>query len=89
MARAWSGCDGFTPDNRAILGAVPEVEGLYVNVGGSGKGFKVAPAVGKSLAELICTGASTTVDLTPFRLSRFAEGDTRWSDTEYVGTTLA
>src|SRR3972149_1358720 len=31
-------------------------------------------AVGASLAELICEGRSTTVDLAPYALARFAEG---------------
>ena len=32
------------------------------------------PAIGRCMAELILDGATTGVDITPFRPSRFAEG---------------
>ena len=53
---------------------MPEVPGYYVATGGSGHGFKLGPAAGMMMAELIVDGKSTTIDITPFRLSRFAEG---------------
>ena len=68
--RAWVGPDGITPDRRAIYGPVEGINGLHLCVGGNYKGFKVAPAVGKSMADLILTGTSD-IDLTAFRLSRF------------------
>ncbi len=52
---------------------MPGVEGLYLAVGMSGTGFKVAPAVGLCMAELMLEGRARTVDLHPFRFSRFAE----------------
>ncbi len=61
-------------DTRALIGAAPGVEGLYVAAGFSGTGFKKSPAVGLGLAELITSGRSQSVDLRPFRLTRFAEG---------------
>jgi sarcosine oxidase subunit beta len=70
--RAWAGLDGVTPDYRAIYGAVPQVEGMFLCVGGNFKGFKVAPGVALCLAELITGGRSNSVDLAPFRLDRFA-----------------
>lgn len=71
---AHSGQDGITPDQHAILGRAGP-EGFYLDCGFSGTGFKIAPAVGESLAELICEGRnSTTVDISAFRLTRFAEG---------------
>ena len=68
-----SGQDGITPDQHAILGPAGP-DGFYLDCGYSGTGFKIAPAVGASLAELICEGRSSTVDLAPYALSRFAEG---------------
>jgi glycine/D-amino acid oxidase-like deaminating enzyme len=68
--RAWAGVDGVTPDYRPIYGSAA-LDGLLLCVGGNFKGFKVAPAVGRCIAELIATGTSS-VDLTPFRLDRFA-----------------
>ena len=50
------------------------IEGLYVCTGFSGHGFKLSPAVGIVMAELILDGVARTVDITPLRMSRFAEG---------------
>ncbi len=70
---AHSGFDGITPDQRAILGAAGP-EGFYLSCGFSGTGFKIGPAVGACLAELIVEGAAKTVDIAPFSLERFASG---------------
>jgi sarcosine oxidase, subunit beta len=71
-----SGQDGLTPDQRPILGAAGAAgpEGLYLDCGHSGTGFKTSPAVGLGMSELILDGAARSVDLSPFRLERFAEG---------------
>ncbi len=71
----WSGLFTITPDWHPILGQVPGVEGLYCAVGFSGHGFKLSPAIGQGMAELITEGEARVVDLTPLRYSRFAEGD--------------
>jgi sarcosine oxidase subunit beta len=73
---AHGGQDGITPDQRAIIGPVGAdgPDGLWLACGFSGTGFKTAPAVGASLAEWILDGQPTTVDITPFGLSRFVEG---------------
>ena len=57
-----------------LLGQAPGVEGLYLACGMNGHGFKTGPSVGLVMAELILDGHATTVDIRPFRLSRFAEG---------------
>ena len=67
------GQDGMTPDQRAILGPAGP-EGLWLDCGFSGTGFKTAPAIGASLAEWILDGRPSTVDITPFGLERFAAG---------------
>ena len=71
----WSGLFTTTPDWHPILDAVPGVGGLYCAVGFSGHGFKLSPAVGKSIAELVVEGRARDVDLTPLRFTRFAEDD--------------
>jgi sarcosine oxidase, subunit beta len=43
--------------------------------GFSGMGFKISPAVGEALAELIVAGATSHVDLAAFRPGRFADGE--------------
>ena len=67
------GRDGITPDQRAIYGAAGP-DGFYLACGLSGTGFKTSPAAGASLVELILDGVPKTVDITPFRFGRFAEG---------------
>ena len=64
----------MSPDGRPIIDHVPSVHGLYVMLGDSGTSFKTSPAIGKCLAEWIVNGQARTVDLWPFRSTRFAEG---------------
>ena len=70
----WSGLFTTTPDWHPVLDAVPGVGGLYCAIGFSGHGFKLSPAIGKSVAELVVEGRARDVDLTPLRFTRFAEG---------------
>jgi sarcosine oxidase, subunit beta len=70
---AHGGYDGITPDQHAMLGAAGP-EGYYLDCGHSGTGFKTSPAIGLCMAELILDGASKTVDISPLRPGRFAEG---------------
>ena len=67
------GRDGITPDQRAIYSGT-DLDGFYLACGLSGTGFKTSPAAGASMAELILDGKPKTVDITPFRFTRFAEG---------------
>jgi sarcosine oxidase subunit beta len=73
-----------TPDYRPILGETPEVRCLYVAAGFSGMGFKLSPAIGVVMAELLLQGRAKTVDITPFRPSRFAEGNLIRPQFEYA-----
>jgi sarcosine oxidase subunit beta len=71
----YSGVYDVTPDKQPVLGAIPEYAGLYADFGWSGHGFKHAPVIGDILSDVILTGRSKDYDLTPFRWSRFREGD--------------
>lgn len=82
--RGLAGVYDVSPDGKPLIGPAPGVEGLYVEGGFSGTGFKISPATGLCLAELITKGRAKTVDLTPFRLTRFAEGQPFISETEYT-----
>jgi sarcosine oxidase subunit beta len=87
----WSGLYDMTPDEKCIVGALP-IDGLYVNAGHSGTGFKIAPALGLCLSEMICDGKAATVDLAPFRWTRFAEnqplvGEHPYSTSWHTGKT--
>jgi sarcosine oxidase subunit beta len=79
---AHGGYDGITPDQRAILGAAGP-DGFYLDCGFSGTGFKIAPAVGACLAELIVDGESRTVDIKPFHPHRFVDADLLTGDHPY------
>jgi len=73
---AHGGQDGMTPDQRAILGPAGAAgpEGLFLQCGFSGSGFKTAPAIGEAMAEWILDGAPRSVDIRRFGLERFARG---------------
>ena len=83
-ARGHAGIYDVSPDSRAILDRAPGIEGLYMAAGFSGTGFKISPAVGASLAELITQGRATSVDISPFRFSRFKENQPIRGLYEYV-----
>ena len=68
------GYDGITPDQRAIIGRAGP-EGFYLTCGFSGTGFKIAPAVGACMAELIVDGEAETADIQPFNPERFSGGN--------------
>lgn len=79
MRGNWAGILMFSPDSRPIIDKLPQYDGLFCMTGDSGTSFKTSPAIGKCLAEWVVQGRATTVDLTPFRASRFAEGIV-WKD---------
>jgi sarcosine oxidase subunit beta len=74
LARGYRAFDCYSQDRHAILGRVDGIDGLYLATAFSGSGFKIAPAVGVCMAELILDGRAKTVDIEPFGLRRFAEG---------------
>jgi sarcosine oxidase subunit beta len=71
----YSGLYDMTLDHQPVLGAIPEYRGLYADFGWSGHGFKHAPVIGDILSDVVLHGKSESFDLTPFRWSRFREGD--------------
>jgi sarcosine oxidase, subunit beta len=71
----WSGVYDVTPDWEPAIGIVPGAERVVVAAGFSGHGFKLAPAVGLSVAELLCQGRATTFDVDLLDPRRFARGE--------------
>jgi sarcosine oxidase subunit beta len=71
ILRSWAGLCDISPDFSPILGPT-EVEGFHVSAGWGTYGFKAAPIVGKTLAELAATGRTPEL-IEPFRLERFYE----------------
>jgi sarcosine oxidase, subunit beta len=74
LARGYRAVDCYSRDRHAILGRVDGIDGLYLATAFSGSGFKISPAVGACMAELIVDGRAKTVDIDAFSLTRFAEG---------------
>ncbi len=70
--RFWSGTEGAMPDRNPVIGPSMTTPGLIHAFGFSGAGFQIAPAVGEVLAELICSG-STSTPIAAFSVSRFTD----------------
>jgi len=69
VLRQWTGLCDLSPDYSPILGRT-EVEGFHVSAGWGTYGFKAAPVVGTTLAELVATGRTPDL-IAPFALERF------------------
>ena len=69
VLRTWTGLCDLSPDYSPILGAT-EVDNFHVSAGWGTYGFKAAPIVGTTLAELIATGKTPAL-IEPFALERF------------------
>ncbi|WP_369806046.1 NAD(P)/FAD-dependent oxidoreductase [Amycolatopsis sp. M39] len=71
--RVKHGAPCYTPDDMALLGAVPGFDGLYVMGGDNELGVTHGPGFGRALAEHIALGRTELVaDLEPWRPDRFA-----------------
>ena len=86
VSGTYAGCYDVTPDYNPIIGPSP-VDGLFLATGFSGHGFKIAPAVGRLVADLLVDGKTDLPGVTPghFRYSRFAEDDPLISRHPYAG----
>jgi sarcosine oxidase subunit beta len=75
LAATYAGCYDVTPDYNPVISGAP-LDGLFVAAGFSGHGYKISPAVGDLMADLVVSGVSRDplVDAADFRLARFAEG---------------
>jgi sarcosine oxidase subunit beta len=69
VLRSWTGLCDLSPDYSPILGRT-ELEGFHVSAGWGTYGFKAAPIVGTTLAELVATGRTPPL-IEPFALERF------------------
>jgi sarcosine oxidase, subunit beta len=83
---SYAGCYDATPDWNPVISRTG-IDGLVVAAGFSGHGFKIAPAVGRLVADLVIDGhsADPRIPATDFRLSRFAENDPLTTPYPYVG----
>ncbi|HEX2142123.1 MAG TPA: FAD-binding oxidoreductase, partial [Candidatus Limnocylindria bacterium] len=68
---AWAGLyEVNTLDHNAVVGPHTEVGNFLFANGFSGHGLQQAPAVGRGLAEWICSGRWETIDLSPLGYQR-------------------
>jgi sarcosine oxidase subunit beta len=86
ITTTYGGCYDVTPDYNPIIGPSP-LDGLFLATGFSGHGFKISPAVGRLVADLLIDGKTDLPGVTAddFRYSRFAEGDLLTSAHPYTG----
>ena len=75
FATGYAGLYTQTPDSHPVIDRVDGVDGLYICTGFSGHGFKLSPAVGLLVSELVLDGKASTIDIHPLRMARFADGD--------------
>jgi sarcosine oxidase subunit beta len=69
VLRTWTGLCDLSPDYSPILGRT-ELENFHLSAGWGTYGFKAAPIVGTTLAELVATGKTPDL-IAPFALERF------------------
>jgi sarcosine oxidase subunit beta len=72
IAGGWAGLRPLTPDDHAILGPAPGVDGFFLAVGFGGHGFQHSPMTGRMVAEWILDG-KPSMDLSLFDPARFGK----------------
>src|SRR6266542_2267219 len=72
IAGGWAGLRPLTPDDHAIIGPAPGVEGFFLAVGFCGHGFQHSPMTGRMVAEWIVDG-KPSMDLSLFDPARFGK----------------
>lgn len=72
VIETWSGAVPLTPDNVPIADSIATIPGFHVLTGLS-YGMTWGPSMAKMMADVM-TGAATSIDPAPFRLSRFTDG---------------
>ena len=70
----WTGPYDITPDWNPLVGPAPGAEGLFVAVGFSGHGFKLAPTISEALAQTVL-GLEPRVPIEVYSMSRFDAGE--------------
>ncbi|KZN33566.1 hydrogen cyanide synthase HcnC [Pseudoalteromonas luteoviolacea S2607] len=70
IKRCWAGLRPGTPDELPILGEVPGIEGYLNACGHFRTGILTSAITGKLMTELVM-GQPTSIDLTPFSVTRF------------------
>ncbi len=73
--KGWAGIYDVTPDSQPVIDRIDRVQGFYCAFGFSGHGFKIGPAVGRIVSDLVVDGQCSRYDISIFRHDRFQRGD--------------
>jgi sarcosine oxidase subunit beta len=73
----------ITPDWHPIIDELPAGSGFFICAGFSGHGFKLGPAVGLMVADLVTRKSNPEFDPYKFRFSRYAENKPVQGQYEY------
>ena len=81
----WASLYDVSPDWQPVIGEI--APGIFVDAGSSGHGFKLAPALGRHIADLV-TGSDVDPGLRDFDPARFSRGarlDAGYRDARILG----
>ncbi len=73
--KGWAGVYDVTPDSQPVIDRIDAAPGLYCAFGFSGHGFKIGPAVGRIVSDLVVDGQCRAYDIGLFRHDRFKTGE--------------
>jgi sarcosine oxidase subunit beta len=87
VTHSYAGVYDVPPDWNPVIAPLKAVHGVTLAAGFAGHGFKMSPAVGDLVADLLLEGDSTDPDIpaSDFVLERFAEGRPLVSPHPYAG----
>ena len=75
LANDYASMYDVTEDWHPIHDQVPDYQGLYLCAGSSGHGFKLSPAVGEMVANMVIHGKGPEDDINLFSFDRFEKGE--------------
>ena len=81
----WASLYDVSPDWQPVIGEI--APGIFVDAGTSGHGFKLAPALGRHVAALVCgePTAPGLAEFDPFRFERGERLDAGYGDARILG----
>lgn len=83
VRKGWAGVYDVTPDSQPVIDRIERVPGFFCAFGFSGHGFKIGPAVGRIVSDLVVDGQCRAYDISMFRHDRFRSGDLHQSGYKY------